>query len=297
MKFNSAVLFIMFLFQNQLFGQTATIRFIDQDKNAISFVAVRDSSSKIYLSSDSNGVVVVPTNSTLMLTTSHVSFEDKALPLLKMTDTTFTIVLDFKSQFLEAVIISSKKIRKGKKVFEAGNYNQKMDFKRHYIRADKEKVGGLVEIPDRQGPAKYLRSINFKLDESKKLRNDNFVIEIKIFGIVHDRVEREPINLKPIYVTSDKLRKNNVVMISENISLPFEKILVSFELPIVEDKDNNDHIIFLGNAMHDDCSLFRESNETSSWSENLLRQGCGNNPFTHKKHSLNIGITYQQVVD
>jgi hypothetical protein len=276
-------------------AQTKTLRIVNESDLPVPFVGVYDSLNKLFLSSDSAGLVTLPEDKNLNLSISHVSFQPVDISLSPTEeDTTINIVLLYKTQQVGEVFISApKKIKLGGKLYPAGNAGQKVNFYHHFSQEGNEKIGSIVDL-DRHNPqSRYLRRILFELQKAKKLRNKNFVMEIKVFAIVQGRVQPDPINQLPIFVRSEDLKNKNEVIVKEDIQLPYEKILISFELPNLPG-NKKAGFIFAGDTRHDRPSYYGGLNTIAGWAPNLLKYRQSTVPFTeHKYASLNIGIKYQ----
>jgi hypothetical protein len=139
-----------------------------------------------------------------------------------------------------------------------------------------------------------LRSIKFKLDNVATLKRNSFIMQVKLFGIKDGLVEQYSLNKKPIYLSSDNISKHNEIFIKEEIGIPAEGFLVSFELPSFFDSKPEIPIEFVGSWSADNCETFIIRNNKDGWDEHLLLKQCRGDALMQKSFRLNINITYQK---
>ncbi len=273
-----------------IFAQSVTIMFKDSESNPIPYLTVFDSSSKINLATNLLGLVKLK-KSSYNISTSHISFFDTTFKIEESSkDTLLTILLKNRSKVLNEVSIVSKLRINKSKYFEIGN------FKRKTLYIDELnsnlKLGYWITPNFSSIESHYFRSFKIKILNFKELKKENFIVELKLYKINNKIVDSIPLNNKPIYLHSNELRKNNEILINENIIIPKDGFFISIELPPLFGKKETLTIRFVTDYSSETCRMFIQRNNNKSWNKNILFQPCKVFENNGNKKELMISITY-----
>lgn len=222
--------------------------------------------------------------------TSHVSYQNEYFHINKpMADTLINIELTNKSTDLENIVITSavKHSKKYKTVgYNAIKFNAGILLKNSFS-TQKTMLG--VKMPSLNTDEKhYLRSICFRLSSLNFTKKDSFVVELKLFKILNNKIDTTPFNKKPLYINSYDLAKNNEVFINENIVYPAEGFIIT--VPIPKLAYSNISLSFAGNWLNKQAVLLVKNNTNDKWDIDAL-----NKPHTLKNFStdkyVNLAFT------
>lgn len=284
------ILFIFLLFNtSKVFAQKVSLH-ISSESIPIPYVSVIDSKLGIVGFSDAAGFLTIHRDNCI-LTLTHVSYYDFHITIPKgSNDTLLIITLQPKTLLLDNVQVSQNQINK-KDIFQIGSYDKKTSSR--LILREKLLLG--VKFPslyNRGEPAKFLRSIKFKLGKTDDIPNKDFVLEIKIYQLKETgSIEPEPLNTIPIYVKGNNLKKHNEIIISEKIMFPENGFLISVEFPDIFDSNYDWTIPFVGDFTADVPSVYVMKNHNGKWDEEYLFNG-GNKLPNGKYFLLNFTLTY-----
>jgi hypothetical protein len=265
---------------------------IQSDNNSIPFATILDSTKGIIEFSDISGMVKLKKGD-YYLTISHVSFEDYHLIIENIKeDTTIIINLESKTEILETVAISSSKIDKTKK-YNYGALNHRTSSS--ITLKEKILMGVIIAVNTLNGEnPKYLRSIMFKMDNIKKTKKENFVIELKLFGFnKNNQLDTVPLNSQPIYLKSINIKKINEIMLSEKIRLSENGLFISIELPEIMKDKKTYTITFWGDYYSDIPLTYIKKNIDGKWTNDDLLHG--HKLPTGNYWAMNFGITYWKI--
>lgn len=258
-KFLTILLFI----STYSVAQKTTFHITNGEKS-ISYVTIIKDDKTILGYTDLNGNFSTIIHGSLSF--SHVSYKIFEIPLVKTSsDTIIEIVLINRVINLDPIIVRSNKKKKSKFEtigYQALKYNSGLLFK-EVLSQQKIMLGIKMDpLPDQN--ERILRSIKFLLRNTESLRNKNFVMELKLFGITDDIIDSVTINRKPIYLNSSNLFSHNEVFLDENIKYPKNGFVITVMLPQIS--NDNIELSFLGNFSAENPTEFVQNNYNDQWS-------------------------------
>lgn len=279
---------LIVLFVNTCFSQTVLIKITSNEK-AVPFATISDSMKGVIQFSDMSGEAGLKSDN-YNLTISHVSFDDYHLSLPGTAhDTIVLISLTPKATVLETVSVYNEKADKSKK-YKYEVFEKKL---RSSLTL-REKILLGVNIPLKNFDSddhKYLRSICFILDSIQKTRKEEFVIEFKVYALnENNQPEPVPLNIKPLYLRSGDVKKNNEIILNEKILLPEYGLFISAELPEVFTNKYLYTITFSGDYKTDKPQTFIKKNYDGKWHSEDFKNGL--QLPDGKYWAMNFGITY-----
>lgn len=264
----------------------------------VPFVSVYDTLTKVYVISDANGVLELPSNN-YTLQFHSLGFIDTTIKLLynDYSDTLMVYLTEDIKLLHEITVKSNRKPSKNDfvKTERTGDYFSKNNVR--VILKEQGKLGYYVPFNKEYNTA-FIRSICFKLKQKPKSSLNDFYIEIKLFEIANGEVLQTTLNKKTIIVSFSKLKLLNEIFVTEDILLPPEGIFISIELPKYFSENEKKDIVFMGRTQNKGCNSYQKGLFKPNWDLNTLSKSiCQQLPILpgqpdDKYLSFGIGLTF-----
>ena len=269
------ILVLFFLLHANLNAQTIQLFVKSYDGIGVPYVYIRDSVNNQLYGTDSTGHCMVKTKDAILYFT-HVSYQTKRIVLTHvLVDTSITIFLENRNEVIEPITVQASKNKKLIGIYSYGNFKKSsgngglvLNFgqRLHY--------GFWVKLLD--SGQKYLHSIDFALKRKIGLREMDFVIELKVYGINDGCLSVLPLHRKPIYIQASTLGKKNRIAIEERIPIGTEGVFISFELPLVYDKKGVAVVLPLAgrweqNEADEKCWMFVGNDRSVPWNGQRIK--------------------------
>ena len=235
------IISLMIVSLQSSYCQVIKIRIYDSINNPVMFVTIYDTTLKHNYFTDSTGLATIPFNkysNQSVFKVSHVSFNTIFIDSKKdKIDSVINIYLFPKNISLSDIVIHTNK--KKYTLIDYGNYKRRSDGSRLLLNLNQKTNFGFYIPNSNQNINSKLHSISFKLSETKKVRKQNFIIEIKLYQVDNSIISNLPINYKPIYIFSKDIQNNNEVLVNQNIPFGENGLFVSLEIPYIENTTDN----------------------------------------------------------